>query len=139
MKHPCSEQLPAETEEVSKFLPSPSNVFVERFTPWTTSAPSSVPGASVAMVTSLGKSYGESAGVFLALDNEILTAGNKGESQPGCCRFMERCLGPAPWQCWQGQLVHLGRVLRPVAYTTGAVWDSAHECIRGERIAITKS
>lgn len=58
-------------EEVSKFLPSPSNVFLERLTPWTTSTPSSEPGASVAMVTSLGKSYGESADVFLALGNEI--------------------------------------------------------------------
>lgn len=58
-------------EEVSKFLPSPGNVSVERFTPWTTSAPSSEPGASVAMATSLGKSYGESADVFLALGNEI--------------------------------------------------------------------
>lgn len=57
--------------EVSKFLPSPGSVFIERFTLWTTSAPSSEPGASVAMVTSLGKSDGESAAVFLALGNEI--------------------------------------------------------------------
>lgn len=35
------------------------------------SVPSSEPGASVAMVTYLEKSYGESADVFLALGNEI--------------------------------------------------------------------
>lgn len=40
------------------------------------------------MVTSLEKSYGESAGVFLALDKEILTAGNKGEGQPGVHRLL---------------------------------------------------
>lgn len=71
VKHPHEEQVPAEMEEVSKFLPSPGSVLVERFTPWTTFAPSSEPGASVAMATSLGKSYGESADVFLALSNEI--------------------------------------------------------------------
>lgn len=71
VKHPHAEQLAAEMAEVSNFLPSPGSIFAERFTSWTTSAPSSEPGASVAMVTYLEKSYGESAGVFLASGNEI--------------------------------------------------------------------
>ena len=69
--HLYAEQLPTKMEENSKFLPSPGNVFIEIFTPWTTSSPSSKTGASVAMVTSLGKSYGESTDVFVALGNEI--------------------------------------------------------------------
>lgn len=54
---------------------------------------------------------------------------------------MDCCLGPALGQRWWGLLVGLcsGQMLRPVAHTLGAVQDSTHEYVGGERITVKKS